>query len=184
MFTFVKDFSPESRASDPDQSGTIRWDSITKYLPTSTHHKLYQHVLGDKEGLRGGVTISVRIKLGKREQLGFVVWEGIVFYLFLHLLFSAARTQFDLWLAGWIWTMNIVCRRQCSDQSEARIPVMERYGILPGGGPGGVARCLACIHQSEFRMLYFVLLTSMRIHKKAPILSNGSRTLYIFRGCD
>ena len=31
--------------------------------------------------------------------------------------------------------MNIVCRRQCSDQSEARISVTECYGILTCGGP-------------------------------------------------
>ena len=51
-------------------------------------------------------------------------------------------------LIGWLG-IDIVCRRQCSDQSEARIPVTERYGILTDGGPGSVAWCLACIHQSE-----------------------------------
>ena len=49
--------------------------------------------------------------------------------------------------------MNIVCRRQCSDQSEARIPVTECYGILTGCGPDGVARCLACIHQSDAQFM-------------------------------
>ena len=36
--------------------------------------------------------------------------------------------------------MDIVCLRWCSDQSEARITVTERYGILTSGGPGGGAR--------------------------------------------
>ena len=33
--------------------------------------------------------------------------------------------------------MNIMCWRQCSDQSEARIPVTARYRILTDVGPGG-----------------------------------------------
>ena len=49
--------------------------------------------------------------------------------------------------------IHTVCRRQCYDLSEARIPVTERYGILTGGVPGGVARCLACIHQSEAQFM-------------------------------
>ena len=49
--------------------------------------------------------------------------------------------------------MDIVCRRSCSDKSETRIPVTERYRILTGGGHGGVAQCLACIHQSDAQFM-------------------------------
>ena len=46
-------------------------------------------------------------------------------------------------------SMDIVCQGQCSNQSEARIQVMERYRILTGENPGNVTLWLTCIHQSE-----------------------------------
>ena len=49
--------------------------------------------------------------------------------------------------------MEIVCRRHCSDQSEARNPVTEYYGILVVGGPVSVAWCLACIHRSDAQFM-------------------------------
>ena len=69
------------------------------------------------------------------------------------LLFEYTLTVFCRGDSAWpligCLDMNIVCWCQCSDQSEARIPVTVRYVILTGVGPGGVTRCLTCIHQSE-----------------------------------
>ena len=52
-----------------------------------------------------------------------------------------------------IGCLDIVCWRQCSDQSEARIPVTECCVVLTGRDPGGVALCLACIHQLEAQFM-------------------------------
>ena len=75
---------------------------------------------------------------------------------------SFERESFSIWIRTTVFCrvdsawpligyldMNIVCWRQCSDQSEARISVTARYGILAGVGPGRVPRGLTCIHQSE-----------------------------------
>ena len=85
---------------------------------------------------------------------GFVSGPTEVGFADVHLLAGCfCRAESARPLIGCL-DMGIVCRHQCSDKSEARIPVLGRYGILPGGGPGGVVRCLACIHQSECCIWY------------------------------
>ena len=83
---------------------------------------------------------------------GFVSGPTEVGFADVHLLAGCfCRAESARPLIGCL-DMDIVCRRQCSDQSEARIPVTERYGILTSGGPGAIARCLAYIYQSEVQI--------------------------------
>ena len=97
-----------------------------------------------------------------------------------HLLFGYALTVFchadsARPLIGCL-DMNIVCWRQCSDQSEARIPVTARYRIL--AGVGGPRRCRAVPDlPPPIGMLYSVQITSLRIHKTKIHVrnSNGRR---------
>ena len=73
--------------------------------------------------------------------------------------------------------MNIVCWRQCSDQSEARIPVTARYRIL--AGVGGPRRCRAVPDlPPPIGMLYLVLITSLHIYKTKIHARNSNRTRF------